>query len=111
MTSWLQPLYNMDDPTMTIMKRNMDCEEGDFGYMKESYDLHHGLLASGPTLNRLRDRALSELATLVDQTSSAPVSTEIYGWVQHVLTVLNTNAMWGPKNPLQVKPELEKDFW
>ena len=50
LTSWLQPLYNMGDHTMAIMRRDIDCEEGDFGYIKESYDLHHGLLFSSPTL-------------------------------------------------------------
>ena len=111
MTSWLKPLYNMNDDTMTTMKRNIDGEEGDFGYTKESYDLHHGLLAPGPALNKLRDRALSELACTVNETANEPATTDIYGWVQHVFTMFNTNAMWGPQNPLRISPELENDFW
>ena len=109
MTSWLKPLYHMDDDTMAIMKRNMDCEEGDFGYMKESYDIHHGMLAAGQeTLEKLTVDALAEFATLINDFSS--VSTDLYGWVQHISTVFGTNAMWGHTNPL-ADPKIEEGFW
>ena len=94
--------------TMTIMKKNMDCEEGDFGYLKESYDIHHGLLAAGQeTLGKLTADALAEFATLMNEVDS--ISTDLYGWVQHTSTVFGINAMWGRMNPM-ADPKIEKNF-
>ena len=109
MTSWLKPLYHMDDNTMAIMKNNMDCEEGDFGYMKESYDIHHGMLAAGQeTLEKLTADALTEFAALINEVDT--VSTDLYGWVQHTSTIFGANAMWGRTNPM-ADPKIQKNFW
>ena len=109
MTSWLKPLYNMDDDAMAIMKNNMDCEQGDFGYMKDSYEIHHGMLSLGhKTFNDLTRTSLEEFADLINQVHD--VKTDLYSWVQHVSTIFSTNAMWGPENPFK-DPQVEKGFW
>ena len=106
----MPPLYGLDKHSMAIMKKNMNYENGKFGYMFDSYDLHHGSLSPGhDTLVHLTHAALKEFSQLINETNAA--SDNLYAWVRHTFTVFGTNAMWGQRNPFAAKPGLENDFW
>ncbi|KAH8799369.1 cytochrome P450 [Xylogone sp. PMI_703] len=111
MASWLQPLLNISESDIDVVKQNMDCEEGNFGYMKDSYDIHHDLLSPGPHLDKLREAAMFRLACILGNMDVQPLSTGLYAWIQHLFTDMNTYAMWGPQNPFVTSSDMEKDFW
>lgn len=95
---------------MAIMEKNMNYEEGKFGYMHDSYAVHHEMLSPGQeTLTKLTEVALNEFADIINHTHF--VSADLYGWVRHVFTVFSTNAMWGHRNPFATCASTEKDFW
>ena len=110
LTSWMPPLYGLDRNAMAIMEQNMNYEQGNFGYMHDSYAIHHGLLSPGQeTLAKMTQAALDEFADIINNTHA--VTADMYGWVRHVFTVFGTNATWGPRNPFSTCPSIEKDFW
>ncbi len=109
-TAWMPSLYGLDRSSMVIMEKNMNYEEGKFGYMHESYAMHHGILSPAQeTLAKLTEVALEEFADIINQIHC--VSADLHGWVRHVFIVFGTNAMWGLRNPIATHQSIEKNFW
>ena len=109
-TAWLPPLYGVDSKAITIMERNMNFNEGKFGYMHDAYGVLHDMLSPGQdTLTKLTSSALSEFAGVINCTHS--VSGDLYDWVRHVYTDFSMKGMWGHRNPFTTCSTTEKDFW
>jgi hypothetical protein len=80
-------------------------------WVSENYDIHNQLLGPGNTLNRFENNAFMGFARFFNEGFNVDMETTVYSFVQHVFTLINTEAMWGPKNPFTLHPELEKPFW
>ena len=109
MTSWLQPLLALDDPSMEIVKRDM-VSKTEASYIGESYDIHHHMLAPGLVLNQMQNNAFIGVAKIFNEFKGS-VSTDMYSFIKHNFTVFNTNAIWGSRNPFRDHPEIEHAFW
>jgi hypothetical protein len=110
MASWLQPLLGLDSPSMKIVEKDM-LSKTTSSWVSENYDVHHQLLGPGHTLNQFQNTTSTALASFLNERFIDNTETTVYSFVQHLLTVVNTHAMWGPNNPFTLHPELEDPLW
>lgn len=106
MASCLQPLLGLDNPSMKIVEKDM-LSKTTSSWVSENYDVHHQLLGPGHTLNQFQNTSSAGLASFLNEKFTDNTKTTVYSFGQHLFTVVNTRAMWGPKNPFTLHPELE----
>jgi hypothetical protein len=110
MISWLQPLLGLDASSMKIAEKDM-LSKTKSSWVSENYEIHNQLLASGNTVNQFENNAFMGFASFFNEGFNVDMETTVSSFVQRVFTLVNTEAMWGPKNPFTLHPELENPFW
>jgi hypothetical protein len=110
MISWLQPFLGLDDSSMKIAEKDM-FSKTESSWIRENYKIHNQLLAPGNTVNRFENNAFMGFASFFNKGFDVDMETTVSSFVQRVFTLVNTEAMWGPKNPFTLHPELENTFW
>jgi cytochrome P450 len=78
----------------------------------------YSTLSPGESLDELSVRAAGELQREIDGYSDAlkhqtpSENTEhLLQWMSHFVSIATTRFLYGPKNPIDANPELEKAFW
>lgn len=110
MAQWLQLLIGLDDSSMEVATKNMGSKTTD-NFITESYDIHHHHLGPGPSLNKLVNTFFWELAKVFNEEYDNHTPMTAYAFVQHVLTKVNTVAMFGLRSPFALDLQLEQCFW
>lgn len=110
----LEKVFCFDDPTMEIIKENMNDERGDrSGVLLETHDMIIKTMAPGKHLDELNHRFLEELTPhfkgLV--TDGKIEKLHLWDWVRHHFTLASCAAIYGPEDPFSLSPALEPDFW
>jgi hypothetical protein len=97
---------------MKKMAESEDRGNRHSGFMNELRDVHHKVLGTGLSLDRLRDALLGDIAQFANLTAQdSSISINLYAWIRHVHTFSTVSAVWGPRHPLLEEPSLEEDFW
>ena len=110
----LPKLFLVDEDAMTIVKRNMDGEEGQWGLIPDTHRETWPVLAPGPQLDILVESMLTNLLPFLNQIADAEetdVPIDLYAWVRHAFTLAGTDTLYGPDNPFRLEPGLEDAFW
>lgn len=100
-----------DQATSLIVQHNLNGENGS-GYV---VDVHDGIviaLAPGKGLEEMTLAMLQEVSislTAIDHGSSDEI--DFFAWIRKTVTMCSTKAIYGPGNPFNKYPELEKAFW
>jgi len=124
-----QRVLGLDAATVAQVRLNLDPEPGEpRGFLAEMHDMVYGFLGPGEPLNELSLSAASELCTQVnafaeglaaapepeDGAGPGPAGGEVVDlleWTRHLVTVGTAAFLYGPRNPLAARPELEPAFW
>ncbi|OCL11145.1 cytochrome P450 [Glonium stellatum] len=97
-----------------IMLKNATGEEGDKGYTVEGFKRIHAALGPGPGLEQMTTLAAQHVAVNMGKLKPEKESTitriMLYEWIQHLIAVATSDAVYGPMNPFQ-NPEVESAFW
>lgn len=101
------------------MKQNLDPLPGeDRGFLADMHDMLYTYLGPGEDLNEISRDATQELygqvsqyvAHLRDQPGRSEV-VDLLAWVRHFVAAGTAMFLYGPENPFEVDPTLEKAFW
>lgn len=115
----IKRVLGLDAPTMAVVRQNLDPEPGaPRGLLADVHDMTYASLGPGSYLNELTLDAVRELVSqLQSYTSSlkdqmpSPAGIDLLMWIRRFVTTGTADYLFGPGNPLNVKPELEEDFW
>jgi len=99
-----------------IVRQNLDPEKkGDpRGFLADMHDMLWTCLGPGEALNEMSMAASQELYNeLRDYMAKSQPSEEVdlLLWVRHFVAIGTAKFLYGPQNPFEVEPELEKCFW
>lgn len=106
-------MSNVSDQTARAVDTLSEDEETR-SFARQVHHLEAVTLSNGASLDRLNLITAQEKLRLVDEivleSAKDPVNVELYGWVQHLVTISATTGFYGPQNPYK-DPQHEKDFW
>ncbi|KAL9047917.1 MAG: hypothetical protein Q9162_007911 [Coniocarpon cinnabarinum] len=107
-------LTQASDDARRIIERNIDGGEAKDSYVLEIHDHMITTLTPGPEMNYISDNTLKEswerfLKPL--EAASSPTKLSFHSFLQHMLAVSSTTALYGSTNPLLVDPTVESSFW
>ncbi|KAF2970322.1 hypothetical protein GQX73_g3177 [Xylaria multiplex] len=97
----------------SILAKNVNGDDGDFGLSMESYEAMRSALKPGSDLDDMNRSMIREVVKLFDQLQPAkgeskPLS--MYGWLRDAITTATTRSVYGPMNPYD-DPEIVEAFW
>lgn len=99
-------------PTMEMINRNINKEDGDWGLIHETSRGMRAAMAAGPNLDDMNKVTLGIMNDYFDELAACGESeVEFYNWIRPRFTVASTQAIYGPGNPYGRERSLEKDFW
>lgn len=112
-------VLGLDDRTVDIVKQNLDPLPGeDRGFLADVHDMLYTYLGPGEDLNEMSREASQDLYKQVRQyvevLKGQPDRSETVGlldWVRHFVAAGTAMSLYGPNNPFEVDPRLEKAFW
>lgn len=109
----MKNLFCMDEAAMKLINENLNGENGKReGIMLEIHDMMQATLAQGPLLDKLNKSVLETIApdfsTLAKE---GPTEIKLWEWLRHHFSVASVAAIWGPRNPFTMHPEVEAAFW
>lgn len=96
-----------------IMQRNINGDEGDWGFSVAFYKILHPSLAPGPALDPMNRVMIEEVANSMDKLLDPHQGVrrlKLKEWIRHVVTIASTNSIYGPMNPFKDK-KVEYAFW
>lgn len=100
-----------DQATSLIVQHNLNGENGS-GYVLEVHDGTMAALAPGKSLEEMTLAMLQEVSiclTALDNGGSDEI--DFFAWTRKTVTMCSTKAIYGPENPFNKYPELERAFW
>ncbi|KAL9605500.1 MAG: hypothetical protein Q9179_001306 [Wetmoreana sp. 5 TL-2023] len=112
--SWMSPrIFDVGEEAVAIINENMDGAKGHYGLLPEISRGMHNALAPSDSLDWMTRTMLTKLQEYIDPlgTGKGGMDIHLYKWVRRAFTVASTEAVYGPKNPFNHKPELEDAFW
>ncbi|CAI4219457.1 unnamed protein product [Parascedosporium putredinis] len=112
-------VLGLDKRTVEIVKQNLDPLPGEErGFLADIHDMLYGFLGPGEALNEMSRAATQELYEQVAQCadhlrakSAQSETVDLLEWVRHFVAAGTARFLYGPNNPFEVDPELEKAFW
>ena len=111
-------VLGLDARTVHQIRQNLDPEPGEpRGFLADIHDMVYTYLGPGELLNEFTYDAAKELYRELDlwaerlDISQRPQTLGLLIWLQHVVTAATAQFLYGPNNPLAVRPELENSFW
>lgn len=66
---------------------------------KDTQQVVHTTLISGPPLLQMNTRALNRFSKFVNLIGSKGEDVKLYEWVRHIFTLATMEAIYGPNNP------------
>ena len=109
----MKSLFLMDDDAMNTINQNLNGEDGTrSGCMNEIHDMMYATLAPGQFLDDLNKSILEMVLPDVNNLArDGPTKTKLWYWLRHSFSLASTAAIWGPRNPFVLCPEVEPAFW
>ncbi|KAL8656292.1 MAG: hypothetical protein Q9226_002711 [Calogaya cf. arnoldii] len=109
-------VFDAGDEANAIIHDNIDGEKGNWGLLYDiSRGMHNALAPSTSSLDWMTKTMLTKMEhyiMLIEPVAAKDhVEINLYQWVRKAMTVASTEAVYGPKNPFNHKPELEDAFW
>jgi len=93
-----------------IIKRGLETRDPAHSLLLAMHDLQIENLGPGKVLDNMSGTQLQEMARMVDEIDSG-VTTGLFQWLRHLVTISNMLAVYGPNNIMALDPSLEEDFW
>ncbi|KAL8983471.1 MAG: hypothetical protein Q9205_002302 [Flavoplaca limonia] len=112
--SFVSPrIFDAGDEANAIIHDNIDGEKGPWGLLHDTSRGMHIALAPSDSLDWMTKTMLTKLEEHIEPlgVGNDEVEVDLYKWVRKGITVASTEAVYGPKNPFNHKPELEDAFW
>ena len=105
-------VFALSEETEAIWLKNVDGEEGDWGFHSDGMKGIHKALASGkPDLDNLNNAMLRNITGFLGKLGNeAQSEIPLLNWLRHEMTVATTGAIYGLKNPFRAR-EVEDGFW
>jgi cytochrome P450 len=109
----MKNIFCLDDRSMAILKQNQNAEDGTRSGLMQ--DVHHMLgttLAPGELVDEMNRSVLDTFCLDIDALAKGRSDDiQLWSWLRHHFSVAAVTALWGPKNPLVVHPDVEAAFW
>ena len=96
-----------------IIAKNLNGEEGDWGYSHDVYKSMHSALAPGPGLDGMNRIMIQNIAHSLNQLRAQgdqSLNMRLAEWSRHEITMATTNSVYGRCNPFK-DPKIENAFW
>ena len=96
-----------------ILNKNVNGDEGDWGYSVEFYKSMHPALAPGAGLDGMNRVMIQNIANSLDSLNRRAGRSQrirLNEWCRHEITLATTNAVYGPHNPFKDQA-VEDAFW
>ena len=96
---------------MDIVKQSIRDKDFKRGFL---HDMHHRLLATlspGPALDEMNLAMSRNVLSVLDALNPDGEILNLYGWIKHTVSMVSTDAMYGPMNPFRLNPKVEQAFW
>lgn len=108
--------FDVGEDVISILKRNMHGEDGDWGAVYDMHQANYWTVAPGPILDGMVRRFCDSLIHFMDELgtrsrSGDDITVDLFAWTKHSFGRSTTDAAYGPENPYRLQPELENDFW
>ncbi|KAJ4422064.1 hypothetical protein N0V82_003254 [Gnomoniopsis sp. IMI 355080] len=97
----------------SILAKNVNGDDGDFGLSMESYAAMRAALHPGPLLDDMNRVMIKEIADSLDLLEPAEGQTRkvgMYTWLRDAITTATTRSVYGPMNPYDDK-DIADAFW
>ncbi|KAI1347985.1 cytochrome P450 [Xylaria sp. FL0043] len=97
----------------SILAKNVNGDDGDFGLSMESYEAMRSALKPGPDLDDMNRSMIREVVKLFDQLQpdmGESKTLHMYAWLRDAITTATTRSVYGPMNPYD-DPEIVDAFW
>lgn len=109
----MKNLFCMDKQSMEIINHNVNGDDGTrSGIMMEIHDMLGSVLLPGPHLDELNKSILEKFLPDINALAKdGPQEIQLWQYLRHHFSIASTTAIWGPKNPFAIDPDLESAFW
>ncbi|KAI0116514.1 cytochrome P450 [Nemania sp. FL0031] len=97
----------------SILAKNVNGDDGDFGLSMESYEAMRSALKPGADLDDMNRSMIQEVVKLFNQLQSNKAESKtlhMYAWLRDAITTATTRSVYGPMNPYD-DPEIVDAFW
>ncbi|KAI1297078.1 putative cytochrome P450 [Xylaria venustula] len=97
----------------SILAKNVNGDDGDFGLSMESYEAMRSALKPGSELDDMNRSMIREIVKLFDQlqpNKGESKTLKMYAWLRDAITTATTRSVYGPMNPYD-DPEIVEAFW
>lgn len=97
----------------SVLMRNVNGDEGDWGLSMESYAGMRAALSSGPNLDQMNRVMIQEVATSLDDlklSANKPGKLKLGQWLRSMVTAATTRSIYGPRNPFRGQSVVD-GFW
>ncbi len=109
----MKNVFLMDEPAMELIEHNANGEDGTrSGILLEMHDMLGSVLAPSQDLDDMNRSILSEVLPAINGLAkNGTQQIQLWGWLRYRFSVASTTAIWGPKNPFLLYPDVEPAFW
>ena len=115
MINFIPFMFGFGKEDMKIVALNHDGGQGDWGFLPENHIKAYSALAPGLDMDIMIRSALSMARNLFNdlekQTENNSMEIDLYTWIREFMTLVNTEALFGPENPFKHEPGLVNSFW
>ena len=97
----------------SILMKNVNGDDGDWGLSMESYASMRAALSAGPGLDEMNRVMIQNIAASLDSlqlSSGSRTKIQLSGWLRQHVTAATTNSVYGPQNPFK-DLEVADAFW
>ena len=97
----------------SILMKNVNGDEGDWGLSVESYKGMRAALSPGPELDAMNREMVRNIAISLDQLDHSchePTRINLAKWFRTSVTAATTNSVYGPSNPFK-DHAIVRAFW
>ncbi|KAJ8131749.1 hypothetical protein O1611_g1878 [Lasiodiplodia mahajangana] len=97
----------------SILAKNVNGDDGDFGLSMESYEAMRSALKPGSDLDDMNRSMIREVVKLFGQLQPDKGKSKtlgMHGWLRDAITTATTRSVYGPLNPYD-DPEIVDAFW
>ena len=109
----MKNLFLMDEVAMKTINDNANGEDGTRrGILNEVHDNMYATLAPGPSLDELNKSILDQILPDINGLAQGgPSHVKLWDWLRHHFSIASVTAIWGPRNPFVLYPDVEPAFW
>ena len=98
----------------SILMKNVNDDEGDWGLSMKSYASMRAALSAGPDLDKMNRVMIENVAASLDELLTPSVKhagkISLSSWLRKVVTMATTNSVYGPHNPFK-EDAVANAFW